>query len=121
MDDQYFNTSGCGPEYEVKSYTKDGGWVSRPVTEFTLAEYFSQALNQEEKSCEDSINHPSHYTQGKIEVIDFIEDQKMDFRAASALKYLCRYRFKGKPLEDLKKSVWYINRIIQELEKESGR
>lgn len=69
----------------------------------------------------DVINHPKHYTQGKIEVIDFIEDQKMDFRAASALKYLCRYRFKGKPLEDLKKSVWYINRIIQELEREGGR
>lgn len=69
----------------------------------------------------DNVEHPQHYCMGKIETIDFIEDQKMDFRAASALKYLCRYRFKGKPLEDLKKSVWYINRIIQELERESGK
>ena len=66
------------------------------------------------------VDHPAHYNQGTIEVIDFIEDQKMDFRAASALKYLCRYRFKGKPLEDLQKSVWYINRIIQELERGNG-
>lgn len=27
----------------------------------------------------DPVNHPSHYTSGKIEVIDFIEDQRLDF------------------------------------------
>lgn len=66
----------------------------------------------------DEIERPKHYTRGKIEVIDFIEDQKCDFRAASALKYLCRYRFKGKPLSDLKKARWYIDRMIAELERE---
>ena len=36
----------------------------------------------------DPINHPSHYTSGKIEVIDFLEDQKFPFHLANAVKYL---------------------------------
>ena len=65
----------------------------------------------------DQINKPSHYTQGKIEVIDFIEDQQMDFVTGNAVKYLARYRFKGQPLEDLKKARWYIERLIKREEK----
>jgi len=65
----------------------------------------------------DIINSPEHYTQGKIEVIDFIEG--MSFCAGNAIKYLCRYSFKGKPLEDLKKARWYVERLIKiETEKE---
>ena len=64
----------------------------------------------------DEIEHPSHYTQGKIEVIDFLIDQDMNFMAANAVKYLCRYRFKGNPVQDLKKAKWYLNRLIKEVE-----
>ena len=62
----------------------------------------------------DPVNHPSHYTSGKIEVIDFIEDQKLDFHLANALKYICRAgkKNKDKTKEDLEKAVWYINRYI---------
>lgn len=62
----------------------------------------------------DPVNHPSHYTSGKIEVIDFIEDQKLDFHLANALKYICRAGKKDpdKTQEDLEKAVWYINRYI---------
>lgn len=62
----------------------------------------------------DAVNHPSHYTSGKIEVIDFIEDQKLDFHLANALKYICRAGKKNpdKTKEDLEKAVWYINRYI---------
>ena len=63
---------------------------------------------------EDRVNHPSHYTQGKIEVIDFIEDQKLDFHLANAVKYICRAGKKDPMLEveDLKKAIWYIQRYI---------
>lgn len=64
----------------------------------------------------DSINHPSHYTQGNIEVIDFIEDQRMGYCLGNAIKYLCRYRFKDTALDDLKKAQWYMNRLIKEEE-----
>jgi hypothetical protein len=66
---------------------------------------------------EDKVNHPKHYTQGKIEVIDFILDQKMGYLDSNILKYLCRYRWKN-GLEDLKKAQWYLAKLISEYEKE---
>ena len=65
------------------------------------------------------VNHPDHYNQGKIEVIDYIEDIGMgeDFCAGNAIKYISRYKYKSKPLEDLKKAKWYIERLIQQYEK----
>jgi hypothetical protein len=67
----------------------------------------------------ESVNHPSHYNQGKIEVLDYIEDLGMgeDFCAGNAIKYISRYKYKENPLEDLKKARWYIDRIIQKHEK----
>ena len=64
---------------------------------------------------EDQINRPSHYTKG-IETIEYIESWGMDFRAANVIKYVTRYPHKGKPLSDLKKARWYIDRLIKELE-----
>ena len=53
---------------------------------------------------DDPVNHPSHYTSGKIEVIDFIEDQKMPYHLGNACKYLCRAGKKdpAKTTEDLR-------------------
>ena len=66
----------------------------------------------------DSINHPAHYTDGKIEVIDFIEDKKLGFHLGNTVKYICRAGKKdpAKEVEDLQKAAWYINREIQRLE-----
>lgn len=66
----------------------------------------------------DMVNHPSHYTDGRIEVIDFIEDKKLNYHRGNALKYLCRAGKKdpAKEVEDLQKAAWYINREIQRLE-----
>jgi Protein of unknwon function (DUF3310). len=68
---------------------------------------------------DNTIDHPSHYQAGKTEVIDIIEEQGFceGFCAGNALKYLCRYKHKGKPLEDLKKARWYLDRLIEQVEK----
>lgn len=66
---------------------------------------------------EDVINHPSHYTRGKIEVIDFIEDQQLPYHLGNVIKYIARAGHKGDKLEDLKKAQWYLNRYIRTLEK----
>lgn len=68
----------------------------------------------------DPVNHPSHYTVGKIEVIDFIEDQKLTFHLGNAVKYICRAGIKdpSKTAEDLRKAAWYINRYIDLIEEE---
>jgi hypothetical protein len=60
-----------------------------------------------------SVNHPSHYNQGTMEVIDAIEGLDLDFNAGNVLKYIARYKFKDSPLEDLKKAQWYLSRIIR--------
>lgn len=65
----------------------------------------------------DSINHPAHYTDGKIEVIDFIEDKKLGFHLGNTVKYICRAGKKDpeKTIEDLQKAEWYLHREIQRL------
>ena len=62
----------------------------------------------------DPVNHPAHYTTGKIEVIDYIEDQKLPYHLGNTVKYISRAgkKDKDKTVEDLKKAVWYIERYI---------
>ena len=66
----------------------------------------------------DPVNRPAHYTDGKIEVIDFIEDKNLGFCLGNAIKYIARAGKKDptKEIEDLNKAKWYIERRIKELE-----
>ena len=70
----------------------------------------------------DNVNHPSHYNQGGIECIDALKAAtvgKTGIEAicvANVIKYCWRYEEKN-GLEDVKKAQFYINRLIQELEK----
>ena len=70
----------------------------------------------------DPVNHPSHYTDGKIEVIDFIEDKKLGFHLGNAVKYIARAGKKdpAKTVEDLEKAIWYIKRYIAEYKQIDG-
>ena len=64
----------------------------------------------------ETVNHPNHYNIGKIEVIDFIEDQQLNFSRGNAIKYICRAGHKNSDeLEDLRKAKWYIEREIKRL------
>ncbi len=60
----------------------------------------------------DPVNHPKHYTHGQYEAIDVIEDWGLSYHEGNALKYICRAKFKGNYVEDLKKAVWYLQRAI---------
>ena len=70
----------------------------------------------------DPVNHPAHYTTGKIEVIDFIDDKGLGFCLGNAVKYIARAGKKDpvKTVEDLQKAVWYINHHIEALKKEAS-
>lgn len=65
----------------------------------------------------DPVNHPAHYTTGKIEVIDFIDDKELGFCLGNAVKYIARAGKKdpAKTVEDLEKAVWYLNHEIARL------
>jgi len=58
------------------------------------------------------VEHPSHYNQGTIEVIDFIEDHRLGFALGNAIKYIARAEHKN-DIEDLEKARWYLDREIQ--------
>jgi len=60
----------------------------------------------------EAVNHPPHYNQGNIEVIDAIEDWGLDFNAGNVVKYVARHQHKAEPIEDLKKARWYLDRLI---------
>lgn len=70
----------------------------------------------------DTVNHPSHYNYGEIEVIDFIEQVTQHYNAnvayhiGNAIKYLARSPHKnGK--EDVAKAKWYIERAFENWDK----
>lgn len=67
----------------------------------------------------DNVNHPYHYQSNNgLEVIDAIEAFTEDLVGmeavctANALKYICRWKKKN-GVEDLKKAVWYLNKLIE--------
>ena len=83
-------------------------------------DFYSLANENEEakKTSDDKVSHPTHYTYGDIEVIDFIEQVTKDYKPelafaiGNAIKYISRANRKnGK--EDLDKARWYLNRAFE--------
>ena len=71
-----------------------------------------------EQAGTDPVNHPQHYVQGGVECIDVIRAARgtegcIQFCVGNAIKYLFRDAHKGRPLEDLQKAQWYINKAIE--------
>jgi len=105
----------------VNNYIKIEGeaWFDNPS-------YAGITLPQESRASEDKekVSHPSHYTYGKIECIDFILDKQLDFPLGNAVKYIVRAGRKSeegmtdheKTIEDLKKAIQYIRFEIEHLE-----
>lgn len=98
--------------------------------EFDCLDYNDFELEPEEKAKEEPkpqvvstmpkdnpVSHPAHYTDGKIEVVDFIEDKGLNFNRGNAVKYVCRAGKKDttKEIEDLEKAVFYLNHEIERL------
>lgn len=85
--------------------------------DFTIIEW-----NAVPEYAEDTVNHPSHYNYGDIEIIDFIEQVTQHYNAnvayhiGNAIKYLARSPHKnGK--EDIEKAKWYIERAFENWDK----
>lgn len=97
-------------------------------TNFNIEKTQNNVIKQTEKIIKqyDVVNNPSHYTDSKIEVIDYIEDKKLGFCLGNVIKYVSRAgkkadsdkSIKEKEIEDLKKARWYLDRRIYELERE---
>ena len=61
----------------------------------------------------DMVNEPPHYTDGGMDVIDFIEAKKLDYHLGNVVKYISRAGKKDNELQDLSKAQWYLNRAIE--------
>jgi len=66
----------------------------------------------------DLVNRPPHYLQGGIETIDVIEsrltrEEFVGYLKGCKMKYDLRYPFKGAFAQDLDKSEWYKNKLIE--------
>ena len=66
----------------------------------------------------DPVNHPSHYETGGIECFDAIVASQgtyaaMSFCLCNAFKYIWRCKHKGKPVEDIEKAIWYLNKYLE--------
>lgn len=80
-----------------------------------------ESLNEQyaeiEKVRQDAVNHPSHYTNGKVECIDALESATVGKNGieavcvANVIKYLWRYEDKN-GIEDVRKAQWYLNRLL---------
>lgn len=107
---EYFTTGGCISPFNCQYKIETGYINSTTSTTYSL---------NEERRMTDIVNHPSHYTDGKIEVIEFIEDKNLNYHRGNAIKYICRAGKKdpSKEVEDLQKAIWYINREIKNLKR----
>lgn len=107
---------GCWPKYCPECPPK---YSKVPKKKEVAVEPVAQTIEEQEVKTvelpkkEDVINHPSHYTRGKIEVIDFIEDQQLPYHLGNVIKYIARAGYKGDKLEDLKKSAVVLRPVYQ--------
>ena len=72
-------------------------------------------MDQSKGRWEDTKYDPAHYQRGKIQVWDFIADQKLDFFKGNVVKYVCRAGTKSgeSELDDLMKAKVYVEKAIE--------
>ncbi len=74
---------------------------------------------------EDMVGAPKHYNTGNIECIEAIEESMSSvaykgYLKGNCMKYLWRYDYKGKQVEDLQKAGWYLNKLTEMVTKENS-
>ena len=131
---RYYNKHKCWClKHDTERLKNDlcKGWESKDKlcaycnTEITTAIF---AID-ENKACEscfadytsfenDAVNHPKHYTQLPVECKDVIKH--FDSCRGQAIKYIWRCEDKGKPVEDLKKAIFWLNEKIKMYESGVG-
>lgn len=103
-------------------------WAKERETMIKTQEEINKDYDVAFKQATDVINHPLHYggADNPYETIKVIKAWGLGFNDGNAVKYISRagkkFRTKAeakrKRLEDLKKSRWYIDQEISDLEKE---
>jgi len=97
--------------------------LAKWLTNFYIDEQNKTIVNSEKtlNNVGDSVNYPTHYTNGDIECIDAIQasmssEEFKGYLKGNVLKYIWRYRDKNNPSEDLKKAEWYLHKLIDQVD-----
>jgi hypothetical protein len=69
----------------------------------------------EPDKAKDNITLPNHYARYKIEPINFIGENKLDWFQGNVVKYTCRHDAKN-GIEDLRKAIRYLEMYIEYLQ-----
>ena len=88
-------------------------------------ESLEDIIAREDAEEQDVVNNPDHYNTGNIECIDAIEESMSSvafkgYLKGNCMKYLWRYDYKGKQVEDLEKAGWYLNKLTDMVEEENS-
>lgn len=91
-----------------------------------IMEFTTEDENKNYECDDKMVSHPNHYQSDKgLEVIDVLEaftDGLQGIEATDTgniLKYMCRWKKKN-GLQDLKKAMWYLQHLINHVEKEQN-
>jgi hypothetical protein len=86
--------------------------------------FFIKGVSMEKK---EMVNHPSHYGgDTEYECIKVLEawntpEEFVGFCKDNAIKYLCRAGKKDEDIQEYKKVAWYVNTLINYLEKNNKK
>ena len=117
-------------DWDSANKTTSVQWPESKISPELLAKYtaladeeqnevdFNKLHRDEEENLEDVVNNPDHYNTGNVECIEAIEESMSPeafkgYLKGNAMKYLWRYEYKGKQVEDLQKCQWYLARLTQ--------
>lgn len=108
-DNGYYNCDLC-PFSSVNAKDNNFCVLRRPTDNIQIALDYLKDHNP----TNDNVNSPTHYNKGNIEVIEVIEDWKLNFNLGNAIKYIARCEHKENKKQDLEKAKWYIERELKQ-------
>ena len=124
IDVELEEEAGVEKTYDGNMYTLTST-QRQGVQHETRRVYESKMMEAENKQVKkhvvsvDMVNSPPHYNQTGIECIHAISAATGDgfkyYLQGNIMKYLWRFDYKDKPLEDLKKAQWYLDKLIEEV------
>ena len=118
IDESLMKTYLDAAQEEFYKEVKETEWwkqrVNKEEEEMSKEELESQIFYEEE----DMVGAPKHYNTGNIECIEAIEEAMSSvafkgYLKGNCMKYLWRYEYKGKQVEDLQKAQWYLAKLTQ--------
>lgn len=124
---KHLRKTDVGVEFDEYINGHDGWWGGKygycwyvPYERLEKIEDTDERMDTERMSNDKvMINHPPHYTTGKVECIDAIESATTCLQGleavctANVIKYVWRWKFKN-GVEDLEKASWYLNKLIEQ-------